>query len=421
MAEEVHIAVFDGGELHKPPRLRKGGEAVLALPLNRLLAKVVRVGADDAEGLSAVAERELKAMSPYPDEPLAVSCEVLKEDAEGTLALALALPESSADDIGEALDAGKVGITRVDALVLGLLRSAYNELSGDGRKVVLSQEGDCVALVVLDGQTPCALRALSPDSEIKAELAYSLLEAEASGGPAPLSEILVSGDVNTEGLEDFAPVRALVADAADAVRGVAERSAEQGTANALPQTWLEILEETRFKRKMVVGFGAAAFLWVAALSVMLGVTWWTNRQADQVELARRAHRSAYNKVSDRKAQVETVRSVSNHDLGALETLRVVSGVLPEGVELSKWYFKRGERLSFTGTAEGSDNVVESNQRVFALKDALAGFQLGEISGNDEDADVPFFTDVSLPKGVVQRSGKAVFDVECSFKTVEEAE
>ena len=212
-----------------------------------------------------------------------------------------------------------------------------------------------------------------------------------------------------------------MADAADAVRGVAERSAEQGTANALPQTWLEILEETRFKRKMVVGFGAAAFLWVAALSVMLGVTWWTNRQADQVELARRAHRSAYNKVSDRKAQVETVRSVSNHDLGALETLRVVSGVLPEGVELSKWYFKRGERLSFTGTAEGSDNVVESNQRVFALKDALAGFQLGEISGNDEDADVPFFTDVSLPKGVVQRSGKAVFDVECSFKTVEEAE
>ena len=420
MAEEVHIVSFDGEGLHMPPRLRKGGEAVLALPLCRLLAKVVRVGADDAEGLFAVAERELKAMSPYPDEPLAVSCEVLKEDAEGTVALALALPESSADDIGEALDAAKIGITRVDALVLGLLRSAYNELSGDGRKAVLSQEGDCVALVVLDGQTPCALRALSPDSAIKGEFAFSLLEAEMFAGPAPLSEILVSGDVQTDGLEALAPVRAMVADAADAVRGVAERSAEQGTANALPQTWQDILEETRFKRKMIVGFGAAAFLWVAALSAMLGVTWWANHQAEGVELARQAHRSAYNKVSEKKAQVETVRSVSNHDLGALETLRVVSGVLPEGVELSKWNFKRGDRLSFTGTAEGGDNI-ENNKRVYALKDALSGFQLGEISGNEEDADIPFFTDVSLPKGVVQRSGKAVFDVECSFKTIEEAE
>ena len=419
MAEEVQIVSFDGGELHVPPKLRKGGEAVLALPLCRLLAKVLRVGADDAEGLSVVAERELKAMSPYPDEPLAVSCEVIKEDAEGTVALALALPESSADDVGEALDAAKVGVTRVDALVLGLLRSAYNELSGDGRKVVLSQEGDCVAIVVLDGQTPCALRALSPDSEIRGELAYSLLDAEASAGSAPLSEILVSGDVKTDGLEAFAPVRALVADAADAVRGVAERSAEQGTANALPQSWQEILDETRFKRKMTVGFGAAAFLWVAALVVMLGVPWYINRQAEQVELARRSHRSAYNKVSDKKAQVETVRSVSNHDLGALETLRVVAGVLPEGVELSKWNFKRGERLSFSGTAEGGDNI-ENNRRVYALKDALSGFQLAEISGNDEDADTPFFTDVTLPKGVAQRSGKATFDVECSFKLEEEA-
>ncbi len=418
MAEEVQIVSFDGEGLHMPPRLRKGGEAVLALPLCRLLAKVVRVGVDDAEGLSVVAERELKAMSPYPDEPLSVSCEVLKEDAEGTVALALALPESSADDIGEALDAAKVGITRVDALVLGLLRSAYNELSGDGRKVVLSQEGDCVALVVLDGQTPCALRALSPDSAIKGEFAFSLLEAEASAGPAPLSEILVSGDVQTDGLEELAPVRALVADAADAVRGVAERSAEQGTANALPQTWQDILEETRFKRKMVVGFGAAAFLWVASLGVILGVPWYINHQAEKVDLSRRAHMPAYRKVSDKKEQVETVRSVSNHDLGALETLRVVAGVLPEGVELTKWNFKRGERLSFSGTAEGGDNI-ENNRRVYALKDALTGFQLSEISGNDEDADIPFFTDVSLPKGVAQRSGKATFDVECSFMVVEE--
>ena len=40
---------------------------------------------------------------------------------------------------------------------------------------------------------------------------------------------------------------------------------------------------------------------------------------------------------------------------------------------------------------------------------------------EDDDETPFFTGVALPRGVSQRGGKAVFDVECDFKAQEEEE
>ena len=106
--------------------------------------------------------------------------------------------------------------------------------------------------------------------------------------------------------------------------------------------------------------------------------------------------------------------VSNHDLGALETLRVVTSVIQEGMELSKWNFKRGDKLTFSGTVADGDE-----RKVYAFKDGLSGVVLSQVSGLEDDDETPFFTDVTLPRGVSQRGGKAVFDVECDFKEAEE--
>ena len=104
----------------------KSREAVLALPLNRLLVTMVRVAPD--EDPVAVSEPILKAMSPFPDDALTVSCEIVRDDEKGRVVIAAALPESAADDIGEALDAEKLSVVRIDSLVLGQLRGIWNTL-----------------------------------------------------------------------------------------------------------------------------------------------------------------------------------------------------------------------------------------------------------------------------------------------------
>ena len=64
MAESVQIASLQGGELLVPQRGGKVQEAVLALPLSRLLVKIIRAPAENREDPVAYATPLLKAMSP---------------------------------------------------------------------------------------------------------------------------------------------------------------------------------------------------------------------------------------------------------------------------------------------------------------------------------------------------------------------
>ena len=71
MAETIQVVAFEGGELRPLGSEIVPGEAVLALPLSRLVVKMVRVS--EGEDAVAVASGILAAISPFPDEPLTVS------------------------------------------------------------------------------------------------------------------------------------------------------------------------------------------------------------------------------------------------------------------------------------------------------------------------------------------------------------
>ena len=101
MAETIQVVAYEGGELRSLGSEIVPGEAVLALPLSRLVVKMVRVSGD--EDAVAAASGILSAISPLPDEPLTVSCETVRETEKGRVVLAAALPEGAADDIADAL------------------------------------------------------------------------------------------------------------------------------------------------------------------------------------------------------------------------------------------------------------------------------------------------------------------------------
>ena len=273
MAESVQIASLQGGELLVPQSGGKVQEVVLALPLSRLLVKIIRVPAENREDPVAYATPLLKAMSPYPDEDLSVSCEILEETESGLVVLAAALPEESAEDVATALDDSGLSVTRIDALTFGLLEDIFAKLPADERPVrrlVLVGGADCLSALVLDGRLPVAIRALSAGGDLVRELTLLLLEAEEFAGDVPLGEVLTVAGAAADGLEVLAPVRALEG-VGDALEGVAKRSQTPGTVNALPASWRAVLDETRFKRKMGFGFGLAAAVWLLAVAVIVGI------------------------------------------------------------------------------------------------------------------------------------------------------
>ena len=388
----------------------KAREAVLALPLSRLIVKMVRVPEEGRDDPAAYATPILQAMSPYPDEPLTVSYETVRETERGLVVLAAALPESATDDIAEALDAAKLNVTRVDALAIGTLRGAWGALSVGGdtsaRRLILISSVDCISIVVLDGDAPSAIRAVSGESDLRREVMLSLLEAEDFGGARPLKETVVIGDVATASIETFAPVRRIEVGEDAALVGVAERSLDEATLNALPQSWREVLDETRFKAKLTRNLAVFGGIWAIIMLVLFGVPVAYGFLTDYQRDLCKEHARQYRAVATMRDKVKLVQKYSDHARGALEIMKAVSDRLPQGITLTSWTFKRDEGVKVSGEADEADQV-------YRFKDNMAE------AGTEDDDDEPVFASVILNGPSAGRGGKQKFDLECSYRSEEE--
>jgi len=401
MQKDYQVAVFEGGRLRVVVSGHPGREAVLALPLSRLLAKMVRVPA--GEDPVAAATPVLQAMSPFPDEPLTVSCETVRETADGAIALAAALPESAADDIAEALDAQKLSVTRVDLLALGQLRAAWSRFdAADGRRrLVRLQSSDCLTLFVLDGDVPVAIRGLTDVENREREEMLLLLEAEGFAGAKPLAET-----VDVEMPEEVS---------SDAIAGLVERSEDPASLNALPESWREVLAETRFKAKLVKRVAAAVGVWVLAMGVLFGVPVAYGFMTDHQKSLSKQHARQYRQVSEKKKKVDVFKAYSDHARGALEIMKAVSDRLPGGITLTSWTYDRKDGLRISGESE-------TDTEVYDFKNAMEALSFGEAGEDGEpDPDAPrVFATVTLGR-LSATKGKQRFDLELGFEAPEEEE
>ena len=431
MTQEVKVVAYEGGSLRLLPGGGKGGEAVLALPLSRMLVQMARVPA--GEDPVAVTTPLLQAASPFPDEQLTVGFETVRESEQGSVVVAAALPEGAADDIGEALDAAKLNVTRVDILELGQLRSSWNAICGadedSRRRVVLVTSVDGTAIIVLDGDQPAAMRSSSAGSDLRREVMQTLLEAEGFGGERPLAEIVVlepewaevaespespdnpepqeyqaasESHPDFESLSVFAPVRRVAVGADSALVGVAERSLDPQSLNALPASWAEVLDETRFKSKLVKCLSVAIGIWALAMGVLVGVPIVYDFMTDgqKTEMAR--HRARFSEVQNMVKKVNLVRKYSDHDHSALELMKAVSDRLPESVTLSDFDYRREKGISVKGDAASTSDVYD-------LKDAMEKMSFGE----DEDAEKVFGAIKLDPVGS-SKGGKVRFSMYLEF-------
>ena len=420
--ESLQIAAFAGGALEKLPGRGDGREVALALPLSRLIVKMVLVPKDaDAQ---ETASQALQKMSPFPDEALTVGCEDVRESEGGRVVIAAALPESAADDIAEALDAAKLNVTRIDALVLGALRGLWNEIASEegARKLVLMREAECLSLVVLDADGPSAIRAISEGGELRREVMLSLLEAEDFGGARKLGEIVIvesegaaaeaqpaEGEAAEKpvdpfaGLESFAPVRRIRVGEHAALVGVAERTEDATALNALPESWREVLEESRFKRKLTKHLAVAGGIWALILGVLFGVPVVYGFMTDYQKGLSKQHQKKYRAVKEMKEKVDLIHKYSDHARGALEIMKAISDRLPEGVTLSSWDYKRDDGVRVRGDADTAEAT-------YAFKDAMDAM----AAGDEEEDGEPIFGTVNLTGPNASKGGYS-FNLDCQYK------
>jgi len=391
MAKEAQILAYEGGALRALPSRSSGREAVVALPLTGLLVKIVRVPA--GEDPVAVATPVLKALSPFPDEDLTVSCETVSENEAGSVVIAAAMPESAADALAEALDEKKLTVTRIDALVLGHLRAAWGRLDvTDGkRRLVRLRSPDCISLFVLDGDQPVAVSAVVDDADLPRGEMLALLEAEDFAGPKPLADTVDLGEAQGD----------------EALAGIAERSDDPASLNALPESWREVMDETRFKARLAKYLTVAGVIWALAMAVLFGVPVAYGFMTDHQKALSRQHSRKYKEVVAMKERVEIVRKYSDHTLGALEIMKAVSDRLPEGVTLSSWGYRQGDSLRISGEAPLDGSELD-------LKEAMEALSYDDQDGNQTKV----FSGVRLGN-TSESKGVRRFSLDLSLKTEDE--
>ena len=401
-------------------------EVVLSMPLSSLLVKVSRTSVDDRDSLAETAGAELGKVSPFPDETPVAGIETVAETDRDLVTMFAALPESGAADIGDALDEAKVRVLRTDITALGWLRNLWPRIvspQSSGRIVVLMDLDDGWDVCVLDENSPSLLRglgAISDPAELGREMTLTLLQAGIdveTGEIAVFSKREVSEEV-VERLEAFAPVRIERVEEIDAnwgVDGVARRTLEGATLDVTPADWSELREESRFKKKLTMFLAVAAAGWVVVMGTLFGGPVVYDQLTERQKTICKRHSKAYREVKEMRDKVKLVQQYSDHARGTLEMLKAVSDRMPEGVTLTSFNYRRGEKLSIGGEADQPTVVYD-------FKNALTEAEIILVEaeeGSDKEAETEkLFAEVTLT-GPSKSRNSHKFSIECLFESVEE--
>ena len=402
-------------------------EVVLSMPLSSLLVRVSRTSVDERDSLSETAGEELGKVSPFPDETPVAGIETVAETDRDLVTMFAALPEAGAADIGDALDEAKVRVLRTDITALGWLRTLWPRIVSQSldssRCVVLMDLDDGWDVVVLDENSPSLLRglgAISDSAELGREMTLSLLQAGMNAEPGEIvvfSRRGVSEDF-AERLKAFAPVRIERVEEVDAnwgVDGVARRTLEGATLDVTPADWAELREESRFKKKLTTFLTIAAAGWVVVMGTLFGGPIVYDQLTQHQKTICKRHSKAHKEVKEMRDKVKLVQQYSDHARGTLEMLKAVSDRMPEGVTLTSFNYRRGEKLSISGEADQPTVVYD-------FKNALTEAEIILVEaeeGSDKEAETEkLFAEVALT-GPSKSRNSHKFSIECLFESAEE--
>ncbi len=392
-AERSGEAVF-GEEGLTPEFLKKQGRfyqgnLVLGLSTASVMAKVTKFPSADPEELRGMAELHLDGVSPYALESMEWGAEIVGGEGEERQVAMAAAPTGAVESAGGAFQALRALPDRVDLNILGWWRSLQDAglLEGDGdvAAIRLAKGGDGTEALVARGGRPIWAGAWDavPEGEegmaawaegCAEEFGMALTGLESEWGEGNGLRILVAEEEGTQ--EAGKALGAALAKAAGcgpeevkvvegepvrASEGLARRFLEPAEGlwmDLAPAAWGEMEEERRVKQGFLRAAAVFAVCWLAGVGVFL--TLLSVRRAQLAELEREAEALEIpaREVRALRGKVLELAQYADRTVSPLECLRVVSEVMPDGVEMNSFVYNKGSDLKLRGDAQSAAGVYE---------------------------------------------------------------
>lgn len=374
------------------------GDFALGLPTTDVLLRMVELPTVESDELAAMVQLQADKFAPFPIDTMAVSHEVLDRGASSSRVLIAAARNDAIDAHARLLiESGRRPAT-IDCCALGWWRLLQDsgEVPHEGRAALVLCAGNTVELIVMQEGVPLLFRSMevapgaaasARAADIGDELSHTLITLELEHGSQACRVLLWAdggqasaiGDALREQRVDVTVTHAL--DALPAVaEGIARRWITGGGINLTPQAWLEADASAARRRRLLGGLGGVLGVWLLCVIGLLALFGWRKGQIRRLRARQQQGETSAMEVRELRRRVLMIDRYTDFSHSALECLRAISAIQPEGVDLVSFIYTKGDEIRIVGQASERSLIYRFKEAL----DASGFFPLVELGTQIQD-------------------------------------
>ncbi|MBU0676509.1 MAG: pilus assembly protein PilM [Verrucomicrobia bacterium] len=350
----------------------------LSLPSSQVLMRVVSLPSSDPAEIEGMVELQVDKFSPFPIDRMSVSFEILSREENSSRVLIAATQRENVESLGAVFQGAEILPRAIDLEVMGWweLMRAKGCIEESGLQVILLLDESSTELVIAQDGLPVLFRSLlargeEPDetfvTEVAEETAYTLTTLESEVGGDVLHITCWSWDAVPENMLESLEVECGVKGVARSLdelppltEGLARRALRRQPAvmDLAPQDWHATEKSRAAKKKLLAATFVFLVLWLGAVG---GLWVYLNLQATSYEKLHATSQSLgepAQEVRRLRSKVQALEQFSDRSRSALECLLEVTVLLPEGVEISSFNYKKGRAVSLRGQAKSANPIYD---------------------------------------------------------------
>jgi len=351
------------------------GRISAGLPSGMVLLRVVELPSSDAQELAGMVELQVDKFAPFALEQMAVSYEVLRSEDNRSRVLIAAVHSEKVEEFGSRLRAGGVLPQWIDVEAMGWWRLLQQRgaIAEHGRQMVIVAGEHAAEIMAADEGTLVLVRVVDAGTaevgELAEEVGYTLTGLETEWGPPPGDlhlDVWREGESSGE-LEEalrevcgVAPGMHRCEELGLPSEGLAWRRADGGgqALNLVPSEWHAAAKARRVKRRLAAMALAVLGLWLAGAGVVVGRLKMEQRQLAELKKAAAALAGPAEEVRRLQEKVHNLELYSDRTYSVLECLREVSALLPGGVDLTSFVYRKSHSIHLRGEATRTETIYD---------------------------------------------------------------
>ena len=353
------------------------GDITVPLRTSELLMRVMELPSLDKDEIADMVGFQIDKISPFPQDQLAISHEVLRQTEETSLVLMAAAKRNCIDTLGDTFVAKGVRVHGIDARVLGWMKLLQDEghVSSDQCEIFIIDDHIDFSMVVIASGIPVAFRMLdtpdvdtNPAESLAGEIGYTLTTLETERDlPAPAAiQFWSRGDLAEDVLAKLSEKSGIpvhhhpLASLPPLSEGIVRRTLAGGSRIELvPREWIEYERRMQLRRQFTLISSSIAAVWIAVLLIFYSIYKVRDVRLNRAEKRLAAIEPAARQSLENRQKLKALKVYTDRSDSALECLREVTQLLPPGsIEFASYNYKKGKGVTLRGSASTDENVYD---------------------------------------------------------------